>query len=360
MENKEKFEIMVFSNEGRDIPTLKEKIVSGRDYIYYGEDNKFPEYLWDLYLRSGVLQGIINGTIDFVSGNGVISNLPITHLNDEGDEIDDIIRKLTADYCIFGGFCFQVIKDFNGSIKEIYWLDIQNVRISKDEDKAYYCEKWNQYGAKSVEYELWDPKKNQSNFIVYFKGHISRGVYPIPRYVSALAAIETSTEIGKFHLNNILNNLTASAIINFNNGEPTEEEKKRIEKRLNEKFNGAGNAGKNMIVFNNNKESAVTVERLSEDNFDKKFETLSKSTKEEIFISNRAYPILFGAQDESRGFSKTEFLEAFELYNRTVCYPIQNDIKRVFDKLFNMDNSIIFKKFTLSDSDENPNISVAN
>lgn len=360
MESKEKFEIMVFSNEGRDVPTLKEKIVSGRDYIYYGEDNKFPEYLWDLYLRSGVLQGIINGTIDFVSGNGIVSNLPVTYLNDEGDEVEDIIRKLTTDYCIFGGFCFQVIKDFNGSIKEIYWLDIQNVRINKDGDKAYYCEKWNQYGAKSVEYELWDPKKNQSNFIVYFKGHISRGVYPIPRYVSALAAIETSTEIGKFHLNNILNNLTASAIINFNNGNPSDEEKKRIEKRLNEKFSGSGNAGKNMVIFNDNKDSAVTIERLSEDNFDKKFETLSKSTKEEIFISNRAYPILFGAQDESKGFSKTEFLEAFELYNRTVCLPIQNDIKRVFDKLFNIDNSLIFNKFTLSDSDENPNISVAN
>ena len=358
MENKEKFEIMVFSNEGRDVPTLKEKIVSGRDYIYYGEDNKFPEYLWDLYLRSGVLQGIINGTIDFVSGNGITSNLPVTYLNDEGDEIEDIIRKLTTDYCIFGGFCFQVIRDFNGYIKEIYWLDIQNVRINKDGDKAYYSEKWNQYGAKSVEYELWDPKKKQSNFVVYFKGHISRGVYPIPRYVSALAAIETSTEIGKFHLNNILNNLTASAIINFNNGEPTEEEKKRIEKRLNEKFSGSGNAGKNMIVFNDNKESAVTVERLSEDNFDKKFETLSKSTKEEIFIANRAYPILFGAQDESKGFSKSEFLEVFELYSKVVVSPIQNDIKRVFDKLFNINNSLVFKRFTLSDSDENPNISV--
>ena len=360
MENKEKFEIMVFSNEGRDVPTLKEKIVSGRDYIYYGEDNKFPEYLWDLYLRSGVLQGIINGTIDFVSGNGITSNLPVTYLNDEGDEIEDIIRKLTTDYCIFGGFCFQVIRDFNGYIKEIYWLDIQNVRINKDGDKAYYSEKWNQYGAKSVEYELWDPKKKQSNFVVYFKGHISRGVYPIPRYVSALAAIETSTEIGKFHLNNILNNLTASAIINFNNGEPTEEEKKRIEKRLNEKFSGSGNAGKNMIVFNDNKESAVTVERLSEDNFDKKFETLSKSTKEEIFIANRAYPILFGAQDESKGFSKSEFLEVFELYSKVVVSPIQNDIKRVFDKLFNINNSLVFKRFTLSDSDENPNISVTN
>lgn len=350
----ENMSFSIISNEARVIPDVVEKKMTGKEYVGYGEDNKFPQYVWNLYLKSAVLQGIVNGTCDFVSGNGIVSNIPMNKIvNEDGEELEDIIRKLTVDYGIFGGFCFQVIKDFNGDFKEIYWLDIQNIRLNEDGDKAYYCDKWGQYGSKAVEYEIWDPKKTQSNFVVYFKGHISRGVYPIPRYIGALAAIETSTEIGKFHLNNILNNLSASAIINFNNGEPTEEEKKRIEKKLNEKFGGAGNAGKNMIVFNNNKESAVTVERLSEDNFDKKFETLAKSTKEEIFIAHRATPALFGMNPENNGFSKAEFLEAFELYNKTVVRPIQNDIKRVFDKLFGIDNSIIFNKFSLDDSDEN-------
>lgn len=349
----EDMKFSIVSNEVRLVPDVIEKKVSGKDFVYYGEDNKFPQYIWNLYLKSAILQGIINGTCDFVSGNGVISNLPLQTINLEGDEIEDLIRKISIDYGIFGGFCFQVIKDYNGSIKELYWLDMQNVRLSEDGDKAYYCDKWNQYGAKAIEYEVWDPKKNQSNFVIYYKGHITRGLYPIPRFIGALAAIETSTEIGKFHLNNILNNLTSSAIINFNNGEPTEEEKKRIEKKLNDKFGGSGNAGKTMVVFNNNKESAVTVERLNEDNFDKKFETLAKSTREEIFIAHRATPALFGMKNEGNGFSKEEFLEAFELYNKTVVRPIQNDIKRVFDKLFDMENSIVFNKFSLDDSDEN-------
>lgn len=357
----ENLQFSILSNEARIIPDIVEKKMSGKDYVGYGEDNKFPQYVWNLYLKSSVLQGIVNGTCDFVSGNGIVSNIPIGKVvNEEGEELEDIIRKISIDYGIFGGFCFQVIKDFNGNVKEIYWLDMQNIRLNKDGDKAYYCEKWGSYGEKALEYDVWDPKKNQSNFVVYYKGHISRGLYPIPRYVGALAAIETSTEIGKFHLNNILNNLSSSAIINFNNGEPTEEEKKRIEKKINEKFSGANQAGKTMIVFNNNKESAVTIERLNEDNFDKKFETLSKSTKEEIFIAHRATPALFGMNPENNGFSRAEFLEAFELYNRCVVTPIQNDIKRVFDKLFKMENSIIFNKFTLSDSDENPNISVTN
>lgn len=347
----EQMKFSIVSNDVRLVPDVIEKRVSGKDYVFYGEDNKFPQYIWNLYLRSAILQGIVNGTCDFVSGNGVISNLPLQTINNEGDELEDLIRKIAVDYNIFGGFCFQVIKDYNGSIKELYWLDMQNVRLNEEGDKAYYCEKWNQYGSKAIEYEVWDPKRYQSNFVVYYKGHISRGLYPIPRFVGALAAIETSTEIGKFHLNNILNNLSSSAIINFNNGEPTEEEKKRIEEKLNDKFSGASNAGKTMVVFNNNRESAVTVERLSEDNFDKKFETLAKSTREEIFIAHRATPALFGLNPENNGFSKAEFLEAFELYEKTVVRPIQNDIKRVFDKLFNMENAIMFNRFTLEDSE---------
>ena len=343
---------LVLSNETRLVPNIVEKKESGKDYVNYGNDNQFPQYIWNLYLKSSILQGIVNGTCDFVSGNGIISNLPLTNINEDGDDLEDLIRKLTVDYGIFGGFCFQVIKDFAGNIKELYWIDMQNIRLNEEGDKAYYSEKWGKYGSKSVEYEVWNPKKKQSNFIVYFKGHITRGLYPVPRFIGSLAAIETSTEIGKFHLNNILNNLTSSAIINFNNGEPSDEVKKNIEKKLNEKFSGSSNAGKPMIVFNDNKDSAVTVERLSEDNFDKKFETLAKSTREEIFIAHRATPALFGLNPENNGFSKAEFLEAFELYNKTVIKPIQKDIQRVFDKLFNTTNSIIFKEFRLTDSEE--------
>lgn len=351
MENNESMRFSIMSNEVRIVPDVIEKRVSGQDYIFYGEDNKFPEYIWNLYLKSAVLQGIINGTCDFVSGNGVVSNLPLSVVNEDGDELEDLIRKISMDYNIFGGFCFQVIRDYNGSIRELYWLDMQHIRLSEDGKRAFYCEKWNRYGAKAVEYEVWDPKKKQSNFIVYYKGHITRGLYPIPRFIGALAAVETSTEIGKFHLNNILNNLSSSAIINFNNGEPSPEQKKKIEEKLNDKFGGARNAGKTMVVFNANKDSAATIERLSEDNFDKKFETLAKSTKEEIFISLRAVPALFGMKSEGNGFSKEEFLEAFELYNKCVIRPIQNDIRRIFDKLFGIDNSIVFNRFELEDSE---------
>lgn len=352
-----KFEFSVIEGPTRIIPDIIEKKLSGKEYVNYGEDNKLPEYLWNLYLKSAILQSIINGTVDFASGNGAILSEFImkfeNNANKEGETLEEIVRKIFVDYNIYGGFAMNVIYDMEGKVAEIYWLDVQNVRLNEDGDKAWYSEKWGQWGAKAIEYPVWKPGKTYKSCIFYFKGHLSRGVYPIPRYVGALADVETSTEIGKFHLNNILNNLEPSAIISFNNGVPSKSEQKEIEKKIHEKLAGANNAGRFMVAFNDNKDNAVSIERLTEDHMDEKFQTLQKSTRENIFIANRATPALFGLNPENNGFSKEEFLEAFELYNKTVVIPMQKDVQRCFDKIFGIDGSILFNKFQLEDTVEN-------
>lgn len=322
-----------------------EKKVSGKDYLFWGDDNKFPQTLFNLYLNSPVMSGIINGTVDFISGNEVISNLDV--VNRDGETINDIVRKIATDYEIFGGFAIQVINLPNK--KELYALDMQRVRVNENEDKIYYCKNWGKYGSKIVSYDMFDATKNQPNSVLLYKGHLTRDCYPIPRYIGALDSIRTSCEIGKFHLNNILNNLSSSAIVNFNNGVPSIEVQHDIEKRLNEKFAGADNAGRTLVTFNDSKESAVTIERLGEDRFDEKFQTLSKSTMQEIFIAFRATPELFGFSSEGNGFSKSEFLEAFDLYYKTLVKPVQNDIVRVFERIYGVKDIIKFVPFQISE-----------
>ena len=330
----------------RDVPDISEKKVTGKDYVFYGDDNAFPQYLWNLYLNSPITSGIINGTIDFVSGNEVTWTKGEV-INKDNETITDLVRKISTDYMIYGGYAIQVLRNHLGEISELYWLDLQDIRVNEDETKIYYCKQWNKYGSKAVTYERFDPNKKQSNSIYYYKGHLSRGVYPVPTYKGALAAIETSTEIGKFHLNNILNNLTSSAIINFNNGVPTKEEQKEIERKVRDKFTGADNAGKFIVTFNDNKESATTIERLGEDKMDEKFQTLAKSTEQSIFIAFRAYPELFGMSTEGNGFSLAEYEESFKLYNKSVVQPMQKTIVRSFETIFCEKDIISFVPFTL-------------
>lgn len=348
----EKLRFGIYDSTAKVVPTFVEKDTN-RPYLSYGNDNRFPQYLWDLYLRSALLQSIIEGTAGYALGNGinynentVVQKLSET-ANKDGETLEDIIKKVTVDYLIFGGFALQVINNKLGEISEIYWLDFRNVRLNKEGDKAFYSEDWVRHANDYVTYDIYDPNVKQKSGVFYFKGHVSRGVYPVPRYNGALSAIETSTEISKFHLNSILNNFSGNFIINFNNGAPSTEVQEEIERKVKAKFGGAENAGKFLIAFNDSKENGVSVERIQDDNFDKKYENLRIDTYKEIFIAFRAIPQIFGLSTEGTGFNKQEFDEAFLLYNRTTVVPIQRDLQRVFDRIFGVKESINFIPFSL-------------
>ena len=354
-ENKQKMNFSIFDSPVKVVPTFVEKENTGKPYLNYGVDNRFPNYLWELYMRSALLQSIVNGTADYANGNGITyaDNANVLRLADEankdGETLEDIVKKITIDYLVFGGFCFQIIYNKLGEINEIYWLDFRNVRRSKDGSKIYYSDDWIKHSNDYIVYDIFNPDKKKGSQVFYFKGHISRGIYPIPRYNGALSAIETSTEISKFHLNSILNNFSGNFIINFNNGQPSNDVQEEIEGKIKAKFSGADNAGKFLVVFNDSKENGVTVERIQDDNFDKKYNSLRTDTYKEIFIAFRAIPQLFGYNLDNDGFNTQEYESAFSLYNRTCVKPIQQDLQRTFSKVFGVENAITIIPFTLEE-----------
>ena len=349
----DKLNFSINDSHVRVVPTFEEKANTNKPYLYYGANNKFPQYLWELYLKSALLQSIINGTADYVMGDDIIYSESdnVQKLKDsankDGDTLDDIVKKITIDYLIFGGFSIQVIFNKLGQISELYWLDFQNVRVNKDGNKIYYSDDWVKKSNDYLTYDVFDSNKRKGTSVFYFKGHLSRGIYPIPRYNGALSAIETSTEISKFHLNSILNNFSGNFIINFNNGQPSVDVQEEIERKVKEKFSGADNAGKFILSFNDSKDNGVTVERIADVNFDKKYESLRTDTYKEIFVSFRAIPQLFGLNLENVGFNTQEYESAYLLYNQTVIIPIQKDIIRIFNKIFAVDNSLSFAPFKL-------------
>ena len=233
-----------------------------------------------------------------------------------------------------------------GKVESIYWLDFQKCRRSEDEKKVFYSDDWGKYARKALEYKSWTPDTDKGTCIFYYKGHKTRGIYPVPMYIGALKSVKISTEISNFHLNNITKGFASNAIISFNNGEPDDDTKARIEKDVKEKFCGTDNAGSFLLLFNESKDNACEIAKIQDDKFDLKYDALSKSVKEDIFIAFRATPTLFGLPNENNGFSKQEYLESFELYNKTVVVPIQKDFERAFKA---MGFVIKFKTFQLDD-----------
>lgn len=345
----------------RDIPTPVEKIVSGRNYVSWGRDNHYTRFLYELYQNSALLGSIINSITDYVLGNGIISNLPLQQINEDNDTLSDIVKRCVTDYETFGAFAIQVLRNQLGEISELYWLDMRKIRLNEDKDKIYYSDfdhtKPRRSGSnKVIEYERFNPKMRQPNSIFYVTNKTDRDIYPVPVWSGAINDVVTNIEISKFHLHSILNNFAPSAIVNFNSGIPSEEEQKDIEEALNRKFSGSENASKMMLTWNESKENAVTIERLSEDNFDQKYQALNESTFKNIFTAFRMHPSLAGHFVENSGFNTQEFTEQFAIFNKTVIQPIQDQIERAFDTLFG-EGSIKFDPFTVSevnkDSEEN-------
>lgn len=340
---KDRLSFSAFELEKTTMPDAKEVVRSGYDYVSWGRDNKYPQELYYLYENSAILQSVINGTADYVFGGGVISAFDV--VNDKMETLEDVVKKCVFDLLIFGGFAVQLMYK-GGKTEAVYWLDFQKVRKSEDEKKVYYCDEWGKYNKKCLEYNAWTPETNKGTCIFYYKGHKTRGIYPVPMYVGALKSVKISTEISNFHLNNIMKGFASNAIISFNNGEPDPDTQARIEKDVKEKFCGTDNAGSFILLFNESKENAAEITKIQDDKFDLKYNALSKSVKEDIFIAFRATPTLFGLPNENNGFSKQEYLESFELYNKTVVVPLQSDVERAFKaigmvikfKTFQLDN----------------------
>ena len=352
------------------LPTEK---VTNRDFVEWGKGNNYPGYLLDLYNNVTTLRSIINGNIDFITGDDV-SILPLGErfadgiMNTRGDLITDIVRDLAKDYNLYGGFALQIIRDHNGDVAEIYYIDMRYLRSNKENDVFYYNEHWEKGGRTDViKYpkfmnnlnwaSMTDEERDRHASSILFVKNVHTQVYPAPMYAASIKACEIERCIDDYHLNAIENGFTSSMIINFNNGDPGDDIKEEIEDDFNEKFSGHQNAGRIMFCWNRDRTSATTITEPKVEDFGNRYHALSTHSRQQIFSAFRAQPLLFGlTSDVNTGFSTEEFEQSFKLYNRTQIRPVQRMIADAFDRIYSAKGVLSIKPFSLeSDTEEEVN-----
>lgn len=341
------------------IPTLTQDTARNKDYVYYGEDNLYPEYLWSLYNDVSTLKTIIDGTADYITGDDVHCNIPgmEVQVNRKGDTMRDLIKNLSKDYEIYGGCAYEVVRNKNGRPAELNYIDFRYLRTDKKNQSFYYSEDYSKKWVRSsnvLVYPKFIQDSTDVSSIVYIKNTTSTP-YPIPRYSGAIRACEIERHIDDFHLSGLQNGFAPSYIINFASGIPTDEQKKEIEKNVQEKFCGTGNSGRIMLNFATSKENLATVQKLDVQDFGDKYQAAAKRSREQIFTAMGAVPALFGLMSESTGFNSQEFSEAFALYNATTVKSIQRTIIDSFDKVFNTKGSVTIDTFTVNNSNNTVN-----
>ena len=352
------------------LPTEK---VTNRDFVEWGKGNNYPGYLLGLYNNVTTLRSIINGNIDFVTGDDV-TILPLGDrfaegiMNTRGDLITDIVRDLAKDYNLYGGFALQIIRDHNGDVAEIYYIDMRFIRSNKENDVFYYNEHWEKGGRKDVIIypkflrnldwtSLSDEERDRHASSILFVKNVHTQVYPAPMYAASVLSCEIEKAISQYHWNSLNNNFCPDIIINFNNGDPGDEIKEEIVSDLEEKFSGYQNGKRFMVSFNKDRMSAVTIDAIKTDDFSERYKALEESCRRQIFAAFRAQPLLFGLNsDVSTGFSTDEFEQSFKLYNRTQIRPVQRLIADAFDRIYRSKGVLTIKPFSLeSDTEQEVN-----
>lgn len=341
-ENKEKLEsnFATITPSGIIVPDVIDKKGNSK-WIKWGDDNKLPLYLWDNYLKCSNLQAIVNTLKDYIIGEGIVNSSEVNNY-----EINEVVEKCVLDKILFGGFAVECIRNYQGKIVRIIYQNVMNVRVNESLNTAYLSSMWNEWSPKKVvELPLYNKyaEEKQKHFLYYDRGSITRGINPVPCYISALKSIEILNNTRNFHLRNLENGFSANAIININNGDIKSRELAEIKEKLEQGFCGTENAGKFILMNGGDKEHATTVERLNADNFGDLYRSLDESSKEDLYVAFRINPILLGKNVQT-GFSKEEFQQAFALYNKTVVLPFQKEIKKSFKDL---SIDITFKPFKI-------------
>jgi len=342
-----------------NIPHLIED--SRHDWISFGEDNLYPNYLLELFLGSAINGALIKSIGAMIYGEGLAatdadesdekkeSYLRLTELLHNSD--DDVLKDLAMDLKLFGGCYVNVIWSRDRSkIAKMLHIPAQYIRSGKmvdgEIDTYYYSANWSK--VRKAEYKprpyraFSTEDRTQASQILMIRDKNPALFYGFaPDYVAATDWIQMELEIAQFHLSNITSGMTPSMHVGFSNGVPTEEERRTIERQLNQKFAGSGNAGKILITFNDGKETAPIIEPIQMNDAQSAWEGMSKQAVNQILAGHRVTsPILFGIRAEGGGLGNNadELRDAFSLFTNTVVVPFQNTLLKGLERIFRVND----------------------
>ena len=326
-------------------PEVKE--VNGADWIEYGADNNYFQFLIDRYNGSPTNNAAINGISQAIYGKGLNATDSNRKPNEYAQMISlfrkDVVRRVCYDLKLMGQCAIQVIYSKDRSkIVQLEHMPIETLRAEKcDADgnvpAYYYCNDW--VNIKKSDKPLRIPAfgmSKESIEIYYIKPYKSGFYYYSPvDYQGGLQYAELEEEVSNYHLNNIMNGLSPSMLINFNNGTPNQQERQLIETKIASKFSGTSNAGKFILAFNDNKESQAEITPVQLSDAHNQYQFLSEESTSKIMVAHRIVsPMLLGIKDGSGlGNNADEIKTASLLMDNTVIRPFQELLIDSFDNV---------------------------
>ena len=358
MSDKNKYGLHIQEFNAAYVPQFQE-VIKNKPWVFYGDDNMFPNHLLTNYQYSPITRACANATMYGVKGKNLIvkeGDPDAIGMANRSETLYEIYEKCVVDRIIFGGFALNIVKSNDGEIAEIYHTDFSRLRAGKEDmfgnvDTYFYSVDWkgtqiNPQKWKPVELPAFNMVGEDSPSQIYYvkKYQPMMSYYPAPDWIASLTTSQLDIEIRNFHLNNTQNSMMPSMSVSFTNGVPSEEERDILMRQLEAKYTSTNNGGKVFLFFSENPETAPVIAPIPNNASDAWYSQMAPQIDQTILTAwGISSPMLLGIKTSGQLGGRTEMLDAYNLFLQTRIIPIQEDMLKTFEKLLFLKNKSIIK-----------------
>ena len=335
-------------NEIKDIDRIRE------DYIPFGKDNLFPQYLAELKRQSSTHRSVLAQKTTFTTGGGFLTSNEsladfIEDVNVHGESLKDCFKKLADDYYTYGNAYLEGVI-YDGGIN-FYHKDATTARISKDKNHIFFNPDWNNYRKNKEKTQRVPvyPQIANSRFVIHYKDYESTfNFYGLPDYIAALEHIAIDYEIGKFNHTSFKNGFSPSAIVTVN-GDFGEAEAEKFVETAKDTLTGSGNNSKILFLVKNGEDSRGTDVQVISNKEDGDFLDLQKLTDQNIITAHRWQPALSGIISSGKmNNTGSEIRIAYDLAMSTVIRDTTNILLDPIKKVINAELGLDTEDLTVA------------
>jgi hypothetical protein len=306
-----------------------------KGYVTFGENNSYFQFLIDRYRKSATNQSIINNVTRLMYGKGLgvidASRKPSEYAQVMALFNKDCLRKLCFDLKTLGQCAIQVhYNDKHDKILKAFHIDMNLLAPEKCDDegkinKWYYSNNWSDIKKFPPKpFATFGSSNDKVEILVIRPYAIGMKYFSLPDYVAGTSYALLEEEVSDYLINEVQNGFSGTKVVNFNNGQPDIETQNLLQSQIKNKLTGS--KGQRVIVgFNNNKETATTVDDIPLNDAPEHYQYLSTECERKIMVSHSITSGLLLGLGSANGFGSNadELKNAFVLFDNMVIRPLQ-------------------------------------
>jgi hypothetical protein len=323
------------------IPLPIEKQKAGQQWVSWGDNNDYPQFLIGLYYNSSIHGGIVNSKVKYIASSGLdaqTNDLPKWELIKKNGNapfsLDEISLMVAKDFELLDSFAILFKKNPISKFWDAHHVSTELIRKGEDSSFFYYSENWKERnqteektGFKKIkniedlsledkECLLYVSSRSKQHILDEKTGLLTKSVYPIPSYSGAIKSIMASIEMNYFRYSEVVNSFKGGTMINIPTGAPdNEHDKKKLIAQLKGDATDRDKQGGIVVTFSRGSENAPTVTQINGNNLDQRYLLTQESIIDDIMVGHSVIsPTLFSIKTAGQLGGSQELETAYQLF----------------------------------------------